>query len=344
MFNLKRRTLITIGLVAMSAAAQAQQSTIASKSPVVRKASLQSSAPVTLWPSKPIRMIVPWPAGTSADILARTIAEPLGKSLGQPIVVDNKPGASANIGADLLSKASDGHTIGVISTGPLTSSKLLNPKLPFDPIKDFTPISLLVTAPSVVVAANLPGNTPQELLVSARNLGNKLNFGSVGIGSSGHLGMELLSTKTNISGVHVPYAGNPAIINAMISGQVHMAMMPPGIALPQVKAGKVKLIGVSSAGRSLAASDLPTISEAGVNGFSFESWNALFAPAGMPQANVNKLLAEVQKIMKDPEIRQKIVLQGWDIAATAPEGLAYRIKKDTAMMGGVIAMRNIKIE
>jgi tripartite-type tricarboxylate transporter receptor subunit TctC len=339
----RRRHLALAALLATAFAAQAQQTSTTAKQ-VARKPAAQPAAAAGPWPTKPIRMIVPWPAGTSADILARTIAEPLGKSLGQPVVVDNKPGASANIGADLLAKANDGHTIGVISTGPLTSSKLLNPKLPFDPNKDFTPISLLATAPSVVVAANLPGNTPQEILLSARNLGDKLNFGSVGVGSSGHLGMELFKSKTNIGGVHVPYAGNPAIINAMISGQVHMAMMPPGIALPQVKAGKVKLIGISSAGRSLVSSDTPTLSEAGITDFSFESWNALFAPAGMPQAHVNKLLTEVQRIMREPEIRQKIILQGWDIAATSPEGLAYRIKKDTSLMGGVIAMRNIKIE
>jgi tripartite-type tricarboxylate transporter receptor subunit TctC len=309
------------------------------------KARPAAEAPVGPWPTKPIRLIVPWPAGTSADILGRTVAEPLAKRLGQPVVVDNKPGAGANIGTDMLAKATDNHTIGLISTGPLTTAKYLNPKLSFDPLKDFKPITLVGTAPWVLVVNNsVPTTSPEAMWTHLRNLGNKGNYGSVGIGSAGHLSMELLMSKTGITATHIPYQGNPAIITAMISGDIQLAMMAPAIAMPQARAGKIKAVAVSSAGKSPLITELPTVAELGIRNFEFEAWNAMMAPSSMPNALVERIGRELIDIIRSEEMRSKLFTQGWQIAPSTPEGLAYRIRKDNAMMGGVITMRGIKID
>jgi tripartite-type tricarboxylate transporter receptor subunit TctC len=187
------------------------------------------------WPTRPVRILVGFPGGSTPDMAARTLAEPLSRALGQPVVIENKPGASGNIAADQVAKATDDHTLGVVINGNLTSAKLLYPKLPYDPAKDFTPISLLATAPLVLVApANEPGSA--EFFAAARQGGNRWNYGSVGNGSVAHLGMELLKSRVpDLTPVHVPFAGNPQVVTAMLGGQIQMALIPPGVAMPHVR-------------------------------------------------------------------------------------------------------------
>jgi tripartite-type tricarboxylate transporter receptor subunit TctC len=211
---------------------------------------LTASSLALAWPTKPVKILVGFPAGSTPDMSARTLADALSKSLGQPVIVENKPGASGNIAADLVAKATDDHTLGVVINGNLTSAKLLNPKLPFDPAKDFTLISEIATAPLVLVTT--PDQPSGEAFFkAAREGGAKWNFGSVGNGSVGHLGVELLLSKAGVSGpVHVPYPGNPQVITALLGNQIQMALVPPGLAMAQVRAGKLKAIGISSAGRS----------------------------------------------------------------------------------------------
>jgi tripartite-type tricarboxylate transporter receptor subunit TctC len=297
------------------------------------------------WPTKPIRLLVGFPAGSTPDLVARTIAEPLSKALGQPVVVDNKVGAGGNIAADLLAKATDDHTIAVMINGNMTIAKLLNPAVPFDPQKAFQPISLIGTAPLLLTApANAAGKDAQEFFLAARNGGTKWSYGSPGVGTVGHIGMELLKTKTNIDPVHVPYPGNPQVINAIMGGQLQLALLPPGLAAPQIKAGKLKAIGVTSLGRSPLVPEYPSLNEQGIRGFQLEIWTAAAAPKSMPKPIVNKLSTLISDIARSPEVRQKLFQQGWQVAGTNAEGLANRIKADTAMLGGVIMMRGIKAE
>jgi tripartite-type tricarboxylate transporter receptor subunit TctC len=222
---LRRRTLgITFGL------------TLAASMGALPTASLAQAA----WPTKPVRILVGFPPGSTPDVAARILAEGLAKRIGQPVVVENKPGASGNIAADQVAKATDDHTLGVLINGNLTSAKTLNPKLPFDPAKDFSLLSLLATAPLVLVTQPTQPSGA-DFFLAARNGGSKWSYGSVGLGSVGHLGVEYLKTRAgNFDAVHVPYNGNPAVLTALIQGQIQLALVPPGLALPQVKAGKLK--------------------------------------------------------------------------------------------------------
>jgi tripartite-type tricarboxylate transporter receptor subunit TctC len=326
-----RRTVLALALAAVSMGAVAQ------------KAAKPQAAP---WPTKPVRILVGFPGGSTPDLVARTIAEPLSKALGQPVVVENRPGAGGNIAADMVAKATDNHTIGVLINGNMTIAKLLNPATPFDPLKDLAPISLIGTAPLLLtVPANAPGKDALDFFVAARNAGNKWSYGTPGIGTVGHIGMELLKTKTNIAPVHVPYPGNPQVINAMIGGQIQMSLLPPGLAAAQIRAGKLKAIGVTSLGRSPLVPEFPSLDEGGVTrGFQLEIWTAAAAPQSMPKPVVAKLSALIAEIARTPEVRQKLFQQGWQVAGTSSEGLANRIKSDTALLGGVIAMRGIKVE
>jgi len=295
------------------------------------------------WPTKPLRILVGFPPGSTPDLAARILADSLGKRLGQTVVVENKAGASGNIAADQVAKATDDHTLGVVINGNLTSAKQLNPKLPFDPAKDFSLISLLTTAPLVLVApADKP--TGSNFFLAARNGGNKWSYGSVGIGSVGHLGTEYLKSRAgNFDAVHIPYNGNPAVITALIQGQIQMALVPPGLALPQVKAGKLKAIGLT-AGRSTLAPEIPSLREAGVNNFELEVWTALVGPARLSAAAQERLAREVPAAIRDADARQKLFNAGWAAQGTAPEALKLRVRNEAAILGGIIAIRGIKAE
>ena len=328
-----RRTALIAALAVVSTGVLAQT---ASKTPTNALAN---------WPTKPLKIVVGFPAGSSPDLTARTLAEPLSQMLGQPVIVENKVGAGGNIAADFVSKAKDNHTIGLMINGNMTIAKLLNPKVPYDPIKDLTPISLIGVSPLVLTApVGSPGATAQDFFVAARNGGNKWSYGSPGVGTVGHIGMELLKSKTNINPVHVPYPGYPQVATAMIAGDLQLSMLPPALANAQIKAGKLRPIGVTSSGRSPLVPELPSLSEAGVQNFNLEIWNGIAAPKSMPQPIVAKLSNAFSEIARSPEIRAKLFQQGWQVVGSSSEGLANRIKSDTNMLGGVIVMRGIKVE
>ena len=297
------------------------------------------------WPSKPIRMIVGYPAGSSPDMQARLLVEPLSRALGQPVVIENKPGASGNIGADLIAKADDGHTIGVIGNGPLTSSRFLYAKLPYNPETDFAPIALIGTAPLVWVTAKPAAERSlAAYLAQARTDGDKLTYGSIGAGSGGHLGMELLKQSLGIRPIHVPFSGGPAILNAIIGGHVQMTLLPASTVNPLVQAGKLDALAVTSAKRSPLAPTLPSMEDLGVKGVSIEVWNAVMAPARMPAAHQALLSRELDKIIGAREMRQKLFLQGWKVDDTSAKGLTQRIKADTATYQAVISSNHIRID
>jgi tripartite-type tricarboxylate transporter receptor subunit TctC len=295
------------------------------------------------WPTKPIRLIVGFPGGSTPDSAARIIAEPLARALGQRVVVDYKSGASGNIAADLVAKANDDHTLGVVINGNLTSSKLLYAKLPYDPAKDFTYLSLIATAPLVLVAqSNLPSGA--AFLDAARKGGESWNYGSVGVGSVGHLGMELLKSRVpGFAAQHVPYAGNPQVVTAILGNQVQMALVPPGIALPQARAGKLQAVGLTS-GRSALAPDIAPLSEIGVKDFNLEVWTALLGPVSLSKSAQARITRELAVIMKTPEVRQKLFDAGWQPVGTSPDGMRSRVREEAAIMSKIISTRGIKIE
>ena len=297
------------------------------------------------WPTKAVRIIVGYPSGSSPDIQARMLTEPLSKALGQPVIVENKPGASGNIGADTTAKADDGHTIGVIGNGPLTSSKFLYAKLPYDPQKDLAPIALIGAAPLIWVAPkSAVTGSVDDYIKQVRASGDKLAYGSVGPGSGGHLGMELVKAQLGLNPLHVPFNGGPPILNAIMGGQVHMTLLPAATVMPLVQAGKLAAVAVTSAKRSPLAPDLPSMQDIGAKATNIEVWNAVMAPARMPAAHQARLSAELGKILGSREIRQKLFLQGWKVEDTSAAALAQRIKSDTATYADVIAKKGIKLD
>ena len=298
----------------------------------------------TDWPSKPLRLIVGFPAGSSPDLTARALAEPLARALGQAVIVDNKVGAGGNIAADAVAKATDGHTLGLMINGNMTIAGLLNPKLSYNPLKDFAPVSLIGTAPLLLTTpTGSAGETPAQWLEQARQAGTQLSYGSPGVGTVAHLGMELLKARTGIDPVHVPYPGNPQIINAMLGGQVQLALLPPGLAMAQVKAGKLRAIGTTSSGLSALVPDVPSLADAGVKNYQLEIWNAVAAPASMPAAHVQKLSAIVSEIVRSPDMRQRLFQQGWQVVGSSPEGLKNRIDADTKALGNIIRQQKIEL-
>lgn len=317
-------------------------STVAATLALAAAASGGSVFAQAAWPSKPVRILVGFPGGSTPDVAARALAEALQKSLGQPVVVENRPGASGDIAADAVAKASDDHTLGVVINGNLTSARLLKATLPYDPAKDFTFVSLLATAPLLLVTPpDLPSGA--EFFAAARASAGKWSYGSVGIGSVGHLGMEVVKSRAgDFEAVHVPYNGNPAVITALIGGQIQAALMPPGIALPQVKAGKLKAVGLTGP-RSPMAPDTPSLSELGVQMDPLEVWVALVAPASLSAAAKERLAREVPAAVAG-DAKERLLAGGWQGVGSSADGLRQRVARETEILGGIIRTRGIKIE
>ena len=298
------------------------------------------------WPNRPIKMIVPFPAGSSPDTLARMIAQPLGKALGQAIVVDNKPGAGGNIGTAAVAHAQpDGYTILYTINGPLVTAPALYTKLPYDPVKDLAPVTLVATSPNVLVvdpALKVDSVAALEALVKKEP--GKLNYGSVGAGSSAHLAMELFKGRQGLDILHVPYAGFPQVITAMLGNQVQAAFMVPAIAMPQVRDGRIKALAVTSLQRSPTLPDLPTMVEQGSPGFEAISWNAILVPAGTPQPMVDRLNTELVKIIRSDEAKTLFTAQYFTPVGSTPAELSALIKKETQVLGGVIKRLNLTLD
>jgi tripartite-type tricarboxylate transporter receptor subunit TctC len=333
--------------LAAPAAAASGAMTRASAPRTAASAAARASAPnraaATPWPTKPLKIMVGFPGGSTPDVAARILADGLSRSLNQNVIVENRSGASGNIAADLVAKATDDHTLGLVINGNLSSAKLLNPKLPFDPARDFAMLSLVANAPLVLVTQpDKPSG--EDFFLAARNAGEKWNYGSVGIGSAGHLGIELLKSRAgNFGAVHVPYQGNPQVITALLAGDVQMALIPPGLALPQVRAGKLKAVGLTT-GRSALAPDVPPLAEAGVRGFDMDVFVALVGPASLNAAAQTRVADEASAIARSPEMRQRFFNAGWTPMGGSPEALRARVRNETNLLGGIIMIRGIKAE
>jgi tripartite-type tricarboxylate transporter receptor subunit TctC len=295
------------------------------------------------WPHKPIRIVVGFPAGTSPDLMARALAEPLAHALGQAVIVENRAGASGSIGAEAVAKASDGHTFGLIGNAALTANPILYPKLPYS-VADFAPITVVGSAPLLVVAAtSVKFDTPAQFFEQARQAGSRWSYGSVGVGSGTHLCNEMLMAKAGFSAVHVPFNGAAAVLSAMIAGDVHMATLPIGAALAQVNAGRVRGVALTSATRSILAPNMPALPEAGVAALNVELWNAVMAPAAMPKVELERFSQALARTIRADDLRGKLFQQGWRAEGTSPEALRTRIKDDTALYAAIITQRRITV-
>ena len=295
------------------------------------------------WPSRPLRILVGFPAGSTPDNSARALADGLSNVLGQSVIVENKAGASGNIAADLVAKATDDHTLGVVINGNLTSARMLNPALPYDPARDFSLLSQLTSAPLALVApADLPDGA--AFFAAGVQAGDRWNYGSVGAGSVAHLGMELLKSRVpGLKAVHVPYQGNPAVVTALLGGQVQMALMPPGLVLQHVKAGKLRIIGLTTSGRSSLAPEVPPLTDAGVKNFNLEVWTGLVGPAALSKAAQQRLAQVVPQVIRSAPVRERLFQQGWNAVGSSPAGFAQRVAEESATMAAIIKAAGVKI-
>ncbi len=321
-------------------AALAALSAVAGGVPRLAMAQAGSAA---AWPQKPIRIVVGFPAGTSPDLMARALAEPLAQALGQAVVVENKAGAAGSLGAEVVAKALDGHTFGLIGNAALTANPILYPKLPYS-VADFAPITVVGSAPLLIVAANsIRFDTPAQFFVQAKDAGSRWSYGSVGVGSGTHLSNEMLMAKAGFSAVHVPFNGAPAVLNAMIAGDIQMATLPIGAALAQVNAGRVRAVALTSATRSILAPNVAALPEAGIAALSVELWNAVMAPAATPKPVLERLSLALARTIRSDDLRSKLFQQGWRAEGTSPEALRTRIKDDTALYAAIITQRGITV-
>jgi tripartite-type tricarboxylate transporter receptor subunit TctC len=297
------------------------------------------------WPAKTVRILVPFGAGSTPDIVARIVADGLSKKYPRStFLVENKPGASGNIATDLVAKATpDGTTIGVSIGGPLAINTLLFSNLPYDPKKDIAPITQLVTQPSVLaVNPELKINTVGDLVALLKANPGKYNFASIGNGSLSHLAMEAIAIKSGTKLVHVPYPSSPQAMTAVIRGDAQMACLPAISVTPQAKAGKVKMLAVSTAKRSPYLPDVPTLKESGID-VEADAWNGLIAPGATPKAIVDAINKDVVAIIREPAVRDKLAAQLMEPVGSTPEQFRAQVDCEIARWAPVIKAANVKV-
>ena len=307
---------------------------------------LSLSALAQDYPVKPVRMIVPWPAGGLVDIAARTVGKELQASLGQPFVVDNKVGAGGVIGADMVAKAApDGYTL-ALTTSALNMNAALGQKLPFDVATDLVPVAVVAYAPAVVVVnVGLAARTVQELTALARARPGKLSYASAGIGSPAHLATELYKSTMGLDIAHIPYKGAPQAITDLIAGHVDILFANAAVALPQIRAGSVRAIAVTGAERFSALPDLPTMAESGVKEFEADQWLGVLAPRGTTPAVLHRLRAEIDRALRSEALRTALTASGMSVAsvATLEQSAAY-LRADLAKWTEVVRRAQIKAD
>ncbi len=298
------------------------------------------------YPNRTIRLVVPFPAGGTTDILARAAAQKLTESLGEPVVVDNRPGAAGNIGSDIVAKsAPDGYTLLMGTVGTHAINPGLYSKMPYDHVKDFTPIVLVAAVPNVlVVNPSVPVNSVGDLIKLAKAKPGAINFASSGSGTSIHLSGELFKTMSHVDMTHVPYKGSSPALTDLMGGQVQVMFdnLPSSLAL--IKAGKLRAVAVTSLKRAPALPDVPTISESGLPGFEASSWFGILGPAGTPPPVVARINSEVNKWLQSPEAREQLLAQGAEAAGGTPENFASHIRAETDKWAKVVKASGAKVD
>jgi len=319
-----RQSLAALALAAISCAALAQST----------------------WPSGPLKIIVPFGPGSTPDIAARVVAEKLSPRIGQPVIVENKSGASGNLGTDAVAKAvPDGQTIGISIPGPLAVNALLYKKMPYDPAHDLAPLTIAATQPSVLVASSrLHVSNANDLVALLRANPGKYNYSSMGSGTISHLAMEALAARAGTTLVHVPYNGSGAAMMALLSGDVDLACLPAAAVMPQIRAGKVKPLAVATAKRSSALPDVPTLEEAGLKNVYGDAWMGFIAPAKTPAPILERLHDELVAVLEEPEVREKLRAQLMDVVADTPDQFRAVMKADVERWKPVIEKNHITLD
>jgi tripartite-type tricarboxylate transporter receptor subunit TctC len=309
-------------------------------------AAAAGAATAQTFPSKPIRMVVTFPTGGAPDILSRTISEKLDPSWGQTMIVDNKPGAGGNIGAEFVARApADGHTLVMGTVGTHSINGSLYAKIPYDMVRDFAPVTLIASTPNLLVVNNdVPAKNLQELIALAKAKPGTLTYGSPGIGTSVHVSGELFNSLAGVKTTHVPYKGRQMAIPDLLGGSITMMFDNMPSAIPVVREGKLRAIGVTSAKRSPSAPEIPTIAEQGLPGFEATSWFAVFAPANTPKPVVEKLHAEIVRIFGLPDVQTKMKTLGLDLILGGPDELAKTQAAEIAKWAKVIKDSGAKAE
>jgi tripartite-type tricarboxylate transporter receptor subunit TctC len=293
------------------------------------------------WPTKPVRFVVPFGPGSTPDVLARLVGDRLAPALGQPVIVENRPGAGGNVGTDAVAKAApDGHTVGVSITGPLVNNTVL-----YDPFRDLAPVTLAATQPNVLaVSADLGVGTVRELLDLLRRNPGRYNYASVGAGTVSQLSMELVKARTGTFIVHVPYNASPAAVMSILQGDTHMASLAPLAVLPQVKAGRLRALAVTTRERSVLVPDVPTFREAGLADIEATAWIGIVVPARTPRPIVERLNREIVAVLKDPDVAAKLRAVYMDPVGNSPEAFAAFMQEELRRWAPVIRRAGVSID
>ena len=306
----------------------------------------RAQAPAASWPSKPIRWVVPFPPGGAMDAIARTLGEKAGKTLGQPFVIENKPGAGGNIGADFVAKQpGDGYTLMITSIG-MAPNKPLYGKLSYDPIKDFAPVSLLAVVPNVLVTnATQPDvKTAKDVIAAARKAPGKLTYASAGNGTSIHLAGEVFTSLAQVDMLHVPYKGSGPAVSDLLGGQVNYMFDSITSARPHIESGKLRALGLTTAKRSKSLPNVPTLAEAGLPGYEVSPWFAVFMPAATPKDIVAKVNSALLEAMKDPDVVKRFETIGAEPVGSTPEEMAQHLARESERWTKLIQERGIKLD
>ena len=306
-------------------------------------AALAFHAAAQQWPSKPIRIVVPYPPGGSSDIIARAISQPLSEALKQTVIVENRAGANGNTGTDAVAKSNDGHTLLLCDTGALAITPSVYKQLPFDPSKDLRGVTMLAYSPHLlVVHPSVPANNLQELVALSHK--DKLNFAVTAIGSAPHLAGVAVEKATQAEWTYIPYKGGSQAIGDTVAGQTQVLMNGMLATLPMVQSGKLKVLGVSKATRVPLLAKVPTIAEQGVKGFESGTWQGVLVPANTPPAVVNRLATELTRIIRLPEVRERLVSQGAEVYTMTPPEFSAFFERERKNWAGVVAAGGVKID
>ena len=298
------------------------------------------------YPSRPIRLIVPYAPGGGADSVARIVAKRVSESIGQPIVIENRGGAGSIVGTDMVAKAApDGYTLLLGQSGPISINPAVYKTLPYDPVKDFAPITMTTAYPYIlVVNSELPAKTLQEFVALAKSKPGAMNYGSTGVGAANHLVAELFNSKAGLQMTHVPYRGTALAVGDLLGGQLSVVFGDPISVLPHIRSGKLRALAVTSLERSPVAPEVPTVAESGYPGFEALAWHGILAPAKTPPEIVKKLNAEIVKALADPETNKLLTNQAMQTVGNTPEAFAAFIQKDIATWKAVAAAAKVTVE
>jgi tripartite-type tricarboxylate transporter receptor subunit TctC len=312
---------------------------------VLIAAALPAAAQTPVWPSKPVKVVVPAPAGSSLDIIVRAMGDKLGARWGQPVVVENKAGAGGMLGMDMVAKATDGHTLGIGFNGPVAFAPFLYRKMPYDPAKDLLPVVMTTSQPNVLaVRADHPAKNVKELVDWAKANPGKLNYSSLGNGSSAHLTMELFLAETGITGTHIPFNGSPPAAMAVAQGEADATFMVAPALMAHVRNNKVRMLAVSSAQRPDTLKDLPTLADAGWRNVESLAWNGLFAPAGTPAAVIARINADANAVLADAAVKSLLDGQGLTVVGGSAEDFRRVVDADVKRWGPIITKIGLKLD